>query len=285
MRTSNILLVSLMLFAVTACTERIDINVGSTYTRLVVYGTITTDTMAHQICLSKSADYFSNKPVEKISGAKVTISDGTVVTLLHESATEPGVYETPSDFYGVPGRTYRLFVEQVDLGDGKFVSDSASSYLPKALPVDSIRVEQDDFYTEGWAVKLFAKDPEGEGNCYAFKTYINGKLDTDTLSNHTTTDDRFFDGNYTNGITVFFYEDLEKIKYGDNVTLETMMITRDYMDFITSVQTAVGGRDPLFSGPPANITTNFKNGALGFFAAYSLTRKSTIVKAPAVPKR
>ena len=211
----------------------------------------------------------------------VSISDGAVITLLQESASEHGTYETPVDFYGLPGHTYRLLVEQVDLlGDGHFVSDSASSYLPSPISIDSVQVAQEELYTNGWSVKLFAKDPDALGNCYAFKAYVNGKLDTDTLSNITTTDDRLFNGKQTNGIVVFFYEELGKIKTTDTVVLELMTINRNYMNYITSVQTVIQGNIPMFSGPPANIYTNFKNGALGFFTAYSLSRKSTIVKSP-----
>ncbi|SDB88233.1 DUF4249 domain-containing protein [Williamwhitmania taraxaci] len=270
--------ISLFLFA-SSCTERIDMNIGTTYTRLVIYGEITTDTTVHKVYLSKSADYFSNKPVEKLSGAHVTISDGVSTLVLQESASELGTYETPADYYGIPGRTYHLLVENVDLnGDGKFVSDSASSFLPAPVAVDSIHVAQENLFRNGWAIKLFAKDPSEQENFYAFKSYINGKLNTDTLSNHTSTDDRFFNGKQTNGIIVFFYQELDKIKNDDTVTLEMMSINKNYMDFIVSVQTVVQGNNPLFSGPPANIYTNFKNGAMGFFTAYSLSRKSTIVK-------
>jgi len=289
MKNFNIALVwlgVLLVVMATSCTEPFPMNTKTTYTRLVIYGEISTDTTVHRVYLSKSADYFSNKPVEKISGALVTITDGTVITQLQESSTEAGTYETGANFYGVPGHTYKLLVEQVDLlGNGSYVSDSASSYLPNPIPIDSVQVAKEDFYTEGWAVKLFAQDPEEEGNCYAFKAYINGKLDTDTLSNITTTDDKLFNGKQTNGIIVFFYEELNKVEDTDTVTLEMMTINRNYMNFLLSVQTAVQGSNPLFSGPPANISTNFKNGAMGFFTAFSLSRKSTIVRTANPPQR
>lgn len=268
-----------LLTIISSCTERIDMNIGTTYTRLVIYGEITTDTKVHKVYLSKSADYFSNKPVEKISGAQVSLNDGVSTTVLLESASEAGTYETPANYYGVPGRTYRLLVEHVDLlGNGNYVSDSASSFLPTSVPIDSIQVSKENLFQEGWAIKLYARDPADQVNYYAFKYFINGNLDTDTLSNHSTTDDRFFNGKYTNGIIVFYDQVLEKIKNEDTITLEMMSINKNYLDFIMSVQTVVQGNNPLFSGPPANIYTNFKNGAMGFFTAYSLSRKSTIVK-------
>ncbi len=282
MKNINILLawVGVALLAITtSCTERISMNLDSTFTRLVVYGEITTDTMAHKVYLSKSADYFSNKPVEKISGAQVFISDGVTTTVLFESASEAGTYETPATFYGVPGYTYRLFVEHVDLnGDGVFVSDSASSYMPTPTPIDSIQVAIEKFDKDVWSIKLFAKDPADQENFYAFRGYINGKLETDTLSEQNSTDDRFFNGKYTNGISVVFFDDLDKIKNGDTVMLEAMLINKNYMDFIASVQAAIQQSIPLFSGPPANVYTNFKNGALGFFTAYAPSRKTIIVK-------
>jgi hypothetical protein len=53
-------------------------------------------------------------------------------------------------------------------------------------------------------------------------------------------------------------------------------ITQDYYNFIIQLQDQTSQyRNPLFSGPPANVVTNIE-GASGFFAAYSRTRSSTI---------
>ncbi len=35
-------------------------------------------------------------------------------------------------------------------------------------------------------------------------------------------------------------------------------------------------RNPLFSGPPSNVSTNISNGAVGFFAVYSNTYSITV---------
>ena len=50
-----------------------------------------------------------------------------------------------------------------------------------------------------------------------------------------------------------------------------------YANFIWEAQAEVQGSNPLFSGPPANVKGNIDNGAIGFFAAYSVSRAYTIV--------
>jgi hypothetical protein len=63
---------------------------------------------------------------------------------------------------------------------------------------------------------------------------------------------------------------------GDTITLQMSGITKDYFNFIIQLQDQTSQfRNPLFSGPPANVITNIE-GASGFFAAYSKTYSSTI---------
>lgn len=260
-----------------ACTERIDIDVDKSSTRCVIYGEITTDTTSHLVKITRSADYFSNKPAEPISGAVLSISDGTNVFPLTESTTKPGNYYTNSNVYGVPGKTYTLNVSNVDLlGDGVMQSYTAIAELKNVSKLDSVGAEFDKTF-DMWAVKLWALDPE-EDNYYMFKLSINDKLYTDSLINLTVTDDQLFNGNYTNGIQIFFLEEKDTLDLGDKITVEGCGITKDYYNFISEAQTLIRGQDPLFSGPPANVRSNINNNALGYFAAYSIARSSDVVK-------
>ena len=81
------MLLSIFLFS--SCIEEVDIKVDSTYERVVIEGYLTNEYKTHQVKISKSADYFSNKPAEPISGATVTINDGTLSFPLNE--TLPGI--------------------------------------------------------------------------------------------------------------------------------------------------------------------------------------------------
>jgi hypothetical protein len=264
-----------------ACTERIEIELDSTYTRLVVYGEITSDTGVHTIRLSRTSDYYVNIP-SPVSNAYVNISDGTDTFLLMENPEKKGLYETSDDFYGVPGKTYSLLIENVDIyGDGETQRYEAFTKMPMLSPMDSITLKYTDItFFSGWEVQVYTWDPAGTKDYYAFKVYKNGILLTDTLTKLIVQSDDLFNGNYTNGITAQFLRDnkpAERAIPGDTVTFELNAISRGFYEFVIELQNEVFPSSPLFSGPRANIKSNISNGALGFFHAYAIERKSILV--------
>ncbi len=263
------------------CTEKINIKLDNTAPRLVVDGAITSDTTTHTIKLSTSTDYFYNQPAPAVTGALVSINDGTLTTLLTESPTGSGSYETPATFFGVPGKTYSLHIELKEAINGQKIYDAAET-MPKQLKIDSIQMEFDeDIYKKGsWKTKLYMQDPPEE-NFYSFKGYRNDVLITDTLNRVTTTDDKLFNGRYSNGITVLYWNqdsNWQIVNTGDRIKLQVGYITKNYYKFIQELQQEVEEKNPLFSGPSANIRTNISNSGLGYFAVYATSYASTKVK-------
>jgi hypothetical protein len=270
----------LLLSVLSQCTERIEVEVDSSFTRLAVEGYISTDTTQHKVRLTRSGDYFYNQPAQSVSDATVSISNGDSVVMLSESNEYPGLYLTDPDYYGLAGKTYTLSITGVDIDeDGVSEEYSASSELRPVNPIDSIQLEKlngPDFTI--YQVLLYALDPPVK-NFYAFKVYRNGYLITDSLHEIRVQDDVFFNGNYTFGIPVQFLNQSEKdeiILPSDTITLEINGITDKYYNFILEAQSEIFYQTPLFSGPPANISSNISNGALGFFTAYSVTRSSVV---------
>lgn len=275
-----IFFVGILSIFISSCTERIEIELDSTYTRLVVYGEITTEAKAHQVRLSKSADYFSNQPAPPVENASVRINYDDQSLVLQEN--EPGIYETPSDFFGIPGKTYSLVINNVDIDeDGETEEYAAESFLPSVGKLDSITLKYtENSFFSGWEVQVWAWDPADVKNFYAFKSIKNGVLQSDTLTEIIVQSDDFFDGNYTFGITSQFLDDSkenEKALPGDTITFQLDGITEDYFVFILEAQAEAFGSNPLFSGPPANVVSNISNGAIGYFTAYSLDRATKIV--------
>jgi hypothetical protein len=282
MRPAKIVLSTFTITALLwSCTEKIEVEVDSTYARLVVEGYVTNDTMAHSVKLSLSGDYFANKAADRISDALVRIDDGERTVELTESRSEPGLYLTAPDYHGIPGKTYTLLISQVDIdGDGEFEEYTAVSELHPVAPMDSIALELFETpHFKIFQVLVYALDPP-ETNFYAFKVYKNNTLLTDTLSELVVQSDEFFNGNYTYGIPSQFLdqdEEGEVLLKGDTVTFELNGITEEYYQYVIEAQSEVFYQTPVFSGPPANIKSNLSNGALGFFAAYSIERASTIL--------
>ncbi|MBC8488589.1 MAG: DUF4249 domain-containing protein [Bacteroidetes bacterium] len=279
--TKNLLILLLSTMLMAGCTERIDIDLGTTYTRLAVEGHITTDTTTHWVRLSKSTDYYSNTPPPPVSNAVVTVNDGFETFTLNENDTLPGYYETLPDYYGIPGRTYSLEIELQEEIHG-YKSYSASCELKPVAPIDSIKVEYIEKW-EAWDVKIYAWEPPSV-DFYTFNIIKNGVLITDTIDEIGISDDRFFNSNYTNGATVYYLMEEnpdEVVNPGDTITLIMGGVTKEYYNFIVELMDETFEyRNPLFSGPPANVSTNISNGAVGFFTAYSNTYSSTVYQGP-----
>lgn len=286
MRTFNkickLLYIIALPFLVNACgEEEIDLKLKSSQTRLVVDGLITTDTTAHCVRLTLSGDYFHNKPLPTVSGAIVTLSDGHETIVLSESADKPGCYLTPDDYYGKQQHWYKLEITGINMAGIKN-SDvfTAESYLNPMVPVDSIAIDYHKIW-KLWKVLLYCQDPGDFVNYYLFRVYRNQKLVTDNYSEMSVVEDRFFDGNYAEGVWIASLnaekvdEDLQP---GDVIMVESLMIDRAFYDFVYAAQIETRPKDPIFSGPPANVPGNISNGAMGIFAACSVYRNTIVNK-------
>jgi hypothetical protein len=270
---------SLLLMFLWGCTEKIDIQLDSSATRLVVEGAITTDTMSQRVKLTTTTSYFYDEPAPAVTGATLTISDGQNSWPLAE--TSPGVYRTAPDVFGLPNHTYTLQISLAEPINGHATYEASSRLYP-IVPADSIRLKYHaDWGPDGfYEVQCYVLDPPTT-DFYMFDIYNNNTLVTDTISEKTVVDDHLYNGNYTNGIGVGFLNQSrkdERIGVGDIITLKVASINAEYFNFIQALQSEVAGQNPLFSGPPANIPGNVNNGAVGFFAAYANTRVSAVLR-------
>lgn len=270
------------ILAFTACTERIDIELDSTYKRLVVEGMVTTDLVKHYVILSITSDYFSNEPPPPVRNALVELAFGNETMQLVENDTVPGRYETPYAFRGEIGTTYDLDISQIDVDqDGGDESYHSSSTIPGGAELESIEIK---YYStpvaSGYAIFMYASHPPEQLDWFGFKTIKNSIYLTNTLSEYSVLSDDIFDSGYFPGLPVGFLSDDETdqaVYPGDTITFELNCIEEAYYNFVTQAQTEIAGNIPLFSGPPANVATNLNNGAQGIFAAYSIQRISVIM--------
>jgi hypothetical protein len=268
----------ILLIFISACTEDFDVELESTYIRLVIQGSISDVRTAHQISLTKSADYFSNTPAPTVTGATVSINDGENTFNLTEISD--GLYETDT-MAGEVGKTYTLSINS----EGE--TYSASSKLNFCAPIDSINFGFYDYsYNEEEIedsadikepylyVLLNAMEPETPGDYYLWNVYKNGVLESDTLHELNFSDDYFINGFYMYDVTVQY---VEEVSVGDTITLEMQSVNEEYYNYIIQLLSeTVWNMGPL-DGPPANPVGNISNGAMGFFLAYSVVQFTDIV--------
>lgn len=280
----RLIVISSIVFCLHACVEDVPITNQTNFLGLVVDGKITTDTTIHTVILKKSNDIENKNPIEFISNAIVTITSGDDVFQLTENPFKKGNYETLPTVYGVPGKEYTLHISNVDVnGDGVMENYSATSLLKKENPIDAISFVTENVSSDfrGVAVNLDEKEIGGGMNFYLTKVYKNGKLLTDSLSEFGHSDNTGFEGKYYSGYTVYFLDynkPDERISNGDTITLEVDGVSKDYFNFVLGFITESQPKNPIFSGPSSNPHSNIKSSsnAVGFFAAYSIERKSKI---------
>jgi len=275
-----VLLASLLM---ASCTERIDIELDSTFRRLVVQGAVTSDSVRHRVFLTTTSDYFANISSPRVSGAQVELSFSDQTIDLVENPLFPGLYETPVAFRGEVGTTYVLDISQVDVDeDGQTEEYSAESTMPGGAQLEEIALRYfSSPIVNGYQVLMWASHPVEQKDLFGFRIRKNGVLLTDSLASYTVFSDDLFDSGYLPGFPVGFLSDddpRERVYPGDTVTFELESIDPAYYDFVTDAQLEIIGNIPLFSGPAANVKSNISNGGVGIFAAYSILRASTILE-------
>lgn len=256
-----ILLISLIVL-LSSCEERIDFEVDTSFERIVVEGAITNKLKRHQIMISKTSDYFENTPAPKVENASVIIRTETREHVLSE--VEPGIYET-EEIIGEPGVTYNLEIDT----EGEIYNASAT--MPEITDLDSIYTNYEEDY-EVYLTGLYFQDPDNQ-NYYMINMYRNDTLLTDSINNFLIMDDVLYNGIYLYGYEIYTEDTIQQF---DEITIELASIEKSHYDFIQSFQAETEGKDPMFSGPPANIKGNISNGGIGYFAAYSSSRASQI---------
>ncbi len=267
---------TISLVILNSCTERIDIDLENEYTRLAVEGYVTPGGSAFQyVHLTTTAGYFSNEPPPIVSGATVAVEVDSDVFLFDEDADNPGYYLPPSGFQGVAEKTYHVKIDLAEEIAGEKHFEAQETMPVLSDNIDSIRIiYRSDF--EFWAVKFYGYDPPGP-NFYMFNAVVNGVFITDTISKVGLTDDKLVDDSYINGAYVMVL-DKSQLNPGDHFILITSSVTEEYFDYITELQTEIQPKIPLFSGPPANVSTNLNKGAVGYFAAFPSAFTDYIVR-------
>lgn len=294
----------------TACTKEVKVDIPGFETQVVVDGFIETG-MPPFVLLSTSKNIYAESSLEAflngfISGAIVTVSDGTTTVQLEElcsSSLPPGMENIVAEFFGVTpeklaevnlcayvsfdpaifgqvGKTYTL---NIKTGGKEF---TAVTSLVQPVYLGNSYFKPEDEKPECGFIYHGLQDPSTPKDAYYYQVKrINldsaGK-ERDPVFKKTfnfTFDDEFF-----NGLNFEFYyenpmsfsdkgiEDKHKGYYlrGDSIVVKFSKIDRGTYDFMVTklLQLQTGG-SPFSS--PSNIKTNIKGGALGVWAGYSTT--------------
>ena len=251
----------LLLLTATGCEKVVDLKLNTTAANVVIEANLADDNRPCQVSLVTSANYRETNVFPPVTGAKITLADnaGGLETLRE---TSPGQY-MGSSLRGVPGRAYTL---RVETGGSAYV---AVSTLPRVVPFDALTAESNNAgFEKAIEAVVDYVDPPGLGNSYLFRQYRNGRLNPAIFPQN----DKFTDGRAQHyALRNFMGGDAQAadvLVSGDSLTVEMQNIDPAVYEYFRTLNQILSS-DPGFATTPANPTSNFSGGALGYFSAHS----------------
>lgn len=247
------------------CEKIIDVDLNETDPKLVIEANLSNSLRHAEVKLSKTGSYFSTEPVQKISDAVISLegSSGNHYQLAEE---EDGTYLL-EDVVFETGATYKITVE----AEGGVYE--AESVLPERVRIDSLAAVYNDeisILNKGYHVNLYFHDPAEIQNYYRLKIFVNGEPDDES------DDFIFFDDENMDGEFIQLRVRSRTFELGDTVTYELISVDKGAYLYFTSLEEVISVNPG--SAAPSNPPSNFSNGALGYFSAWSSDRERIIIK-------
>jgi hypothetical protein len=290
MKSISVSIIALFFTAlIFSCTEDTTISTEDSAYVPIIYGTITDQNIRQQIQVSSSSGYFDKEANKRITNAIVTLKEDSALIshsyVMTQDSVGSGIYATQYPMRGKPGWTYRLSVAMDFNNDGSNEEYTAECKMPESLKVDSFNISKKEVgeYTL-YSLNISAQDNGDEANYYMGKYSINGLM-YNKISKYIMFNDVSLNGEYVKNLSVWNFNDIgDKSKFsdddakdmvflsaGDSMVVEFSNISKAYFNFINECASQKNGSNPMFGGPPANISTNISNGARGFFTVYGVS--------------
>ena len=265
-RYKIIIFLAIGCFLLNSCEKVIEFDLAGSNSVVVIEANLTNNKMPVTVLVSKTSSYFGSNAGTPVSGAKVSVKiENGIPKYLTE--VQAGVYRLEKIF-AQPGFWYVIEV----VSDG--VTYSAKSFLNRPVPIINLTFSYFDgfgFFDSGYMANCFVRDPAETDNYYRIKYYVDGKPVSEQ-NGITLFSDELFNGNEI-GLShqSFVFNET------DTLTVELQSIDRAAYNYFSTLED-ISGPSWQQNAAPANPNSNFNNGALGYFSAYSYERKTLVVK-------
>jgi len=255
-----------LIILLTSCENVIEIDLDYMTPKLVIEGVISDFDNQCIIKLSKTTDYFNQKPNPAVSGAVITLADnaGTIVKF---NEIEPGNYLGES----VHAKSHEDYTLSI-LSEGELYVAEAT--IPQKVNMDSLTCLYNPvsiFYEVGYVVSCHFSDPAESRNFYRLKTYnINDKSKAKNSKD-------LYNDDISNGNKFELIWSYDVFQQNDTVVVELYSLDERTYNYYKTLFPISGGAEMMSLSTPANPNTNISNGALGYFGAYSISRDTIII--------
>jgi len=256
----------ILILTLNSCEKIIDIELEDSKESIVIEATMTNTSNPFIVKVSKTTPYFGEQTNNPVSGAVVTVkSEKGVIKYFKE--VSPGLYTYDRNI-AFPGFLYIITVEY------EGVKYTAKSFMNEPVSISDLGFSYFEGYgilKSGYKVNVFLSDPVEVENYYRIKYFINGKQSSAMGGESLYTDQLF------NGQGVGLGQRWLVFKASDTLTVELQTIDKAAYDYFSTLE-SITGLDIMQTVAPANPISNFNNGALGYFSAYTLDRKTVVIK-------
>jgi hypothetical protein len=237
-----------------SCQKVIKIKLNEKDQKIVIEGNFIAGETTSSVTVTKTLNFDQVGPYPTIDNAVVTVTDnlGNAQVL---TFTGSGTYQTTA-YPIMEGRTYTL---TVTIAGSVY---TASSTVPSMVEIDTLKVLQFAFGPDTMnAVVPVRTDPAGVRNFYQFNLYQNSEritgiyLQSDDFVDGIVSEEPVFGGEYESG---------------DTAEVEMFCIDEPVYNYFFGLlqnQTAT----------PANPTSNFSGGCLGYFSAKTKHTATVII--------
>lgn len=263
-RAPRFLAAAVLLFT-TACQTVIDLDLQDAAPRLTIEGQLTDDGQPATVRLIRSVPYTAASSFPGVSGAFLTLRDnaGGLDTL--RETTTPGQYRGRT-LHGQTGRQYTLRVEV----DGQ--ACTATSTLLPAVPLTGLQVRPSGFGDELELLPAY-QDPAGVPNYYVFRLYRNGRLTQGIFVQSDQLTDGQPNSRALNVVGASPVED--NLVAGDSVRVVMQHVDAGVYEYFRTLNMLL--QVGLASASPANPTSNFSGGVLGYFSTYAQQQRRLLL--------
>ena len=249
-----------------SCEKVIDFDLTDSEKAIVIEAILASGKSPFTVTISKTTPYFETNAGDPVSGAKVSLRT--------ENGTPRYCKETSAGTYSLerstkPTNTWYI-VDVVYNG----ITYTAKAYLNDPVPISDLSFSYFDglgVLDSGYKVHCYIHDPQDKENYYRIKYYVNGKIADDDGEITLYSDELF------NGKEIGLGQRSKTFGLTDTLTIELQSIDKAAYDYFSTLEN-ITSEDWLQSASPANPISNFNNGALGYFSAYSFDRKKVVIK-------
>ncbi len=264
-RNFNLLMFFALLLAGSGCEKVIEVELNEANPQIVIEGNLSYNNSRLDVKISRTASYFAAGQPVGVDNVEVTLKDS-------RNRTQRALPQGEGKYVLRNLRLERETVYQLTVNDGVNEYQAAST-LHRPVRIDSLTYQYQPathFFDSGYRLMFYFTDPAGYDNYYRLKIFQNGQ----ELNNFSEL--FLFDDFQLDGKSIQVKLRALKLNVGDTIKMQMFSIDKSAWTYLKTFR-ELGAFHPG-SPTPANPISNFSNGALGYFSAWSMTEDQVIIR-------